>query len=788
MLKKGKRVTQEQPTHNNPYPARPPEDDEIHRAALARAKPDESSDDTEADADAQPKGSGWTGWGEPLRVRGKAGKLRPLWDGGGLCSPGKWAPGQRRLPGGTVKDLGNWMVHELRKLNFKRIAQQAFDQELKGDPFPAEATARIQSRVKDQLERRGFDSRPKAGDYKQEFECRMMKGLMEEAQDPDAIYFDKLAKGVRVGVGITMPRTPAVFRKKRKWALWGKQGSEDQEGEPSAPNYKTALMNKQWLRKHVSKEKGLGHMVSINRQKARERYGARLKIGAMGCIEKGAGDDGEPDFRLIHDGSNQIRVNHEIRQRDLAEVTQARDVRRATSWQADSKMTHFGLTADISHAHRIPRHVEEDWGLMACQIDEDDEDLLLNVVGTFGITTAGYYWERLGAAAQRAYHYILQEMAPAWCFRVADDFEWRVGGPDALFVLVLGLWTLVVFGLPISWAKVRGGLTYDWVGYQACLKEYALGLSEKRATWLCGWYEKVLADNGTDLGDLRDVLGRAGYAYAALVYDRAFMSPLYQFVAVHGTSGWRSLPLYVRLTVMWLRDRLRARRMLRCEPQRKKLGMLFRVDAKAEGDLIVLGAWEPHRCKDTGLIIKGRSRWFSIRLTRRDAPWAYFRGSPYRAISALELLATTMALHIFGWPERSAEGTHRIGDVLISAGTDSQVASRVAERGVARTFPMCCVAMELAAILEERGMWVHNSWIPRELNEEADALTNECFEGFEARLRIPVELSQIKWKVLPNLLAYGLEWHKEHPHKDGDGRRELMMRGKKRPLKVREPW
>ena len=75
---------------------------------------------------------------------------------------------------------------------------------------------------------------------------------------------------------------------------------------------------------------------------------------------KGLDDSGVQDFRLIHDGTHYVWANPSVKQLDLVEVTQAKDVRRVTSWQAATGMQHSGLTADVSDAHRIPRVVEQD--------------------------------------------------------------------------------------------------------------------------------------------------------------------------------------------------------------------------------------------------------------------------------------------------------------------------------------------------------------------------------------------------------------------------------------------
>ena len=57
---------------------------------------DDGEEDTEADENAWPRGSGPRGRGPPLQV-GSFEKRREIVDGAGLCSLGKWPPAQRLM-------------------------------------------------------------------------------------------------------------------------------------------------------------------------------------------------------------------------------------------------------------------------------------------------------------------------------------------------------------------------------------------------------------------------------------------------------------------------------------------------------------------------------------------------------------------------------------------------------------------------------------------------------------------------------------------------------------------
>jgi hypothetical protein len=41
-----------------------------------------------------------------------------------------------------------------------------------------------------------------------------------------------------------------------------------------------------------------------------------------------------------------------------------------------------------------------------------------------------------------------------------------------------------VLGVPLSMKKARGGLTFNWIGYELSTKKFSIGISEYRAMWL----------------------------------------------------------------------------------------------------------------------------------------------------------------------------------------------------------------------------------------------------------------------------------------------------------------
>ena len=123
--------------------------------------------------------------------------------------------------------------------------------------------------------------------------------------------------------------------------------------------------------------------------------------------------------------------------------------------QASRGRPHFGLTVDVRGAHRTIVIRLEDWPLLACQLTPGG-DVFVNRVGTFGISSASYWWGRLAEAIQRAE---LQVVSRAWLLCVvlyADDHDLTAEGSTYQRALLCFMWWLVMLKVPLSWPKLTG--------------------------------------------------------------------------------------------------------------------------------------------------------------------------------------------------------------------------------------------------------------------------------------------------------------------------------------------
>ena len=63
--------------------------------------------------------------------------------------------------------------------------------------------------------------------------------------------------------------------------------------------------------------------------------------------------------------------------------------------------------------------------------------------------------------------------------------------------------------------------------------------------------------------------------------------------------------------------------------------------------------------------------------------------------------------------------------------------------------------MELAELMAKLNTRLSVSWSPRDVNLEADDLSNGKFDGFDPKLRVPFDVKTVKWEILPQLLQGG---------------------------------
>jgi hypothetical protein len=723
------------------------------------------------------------GFGNPMQASW-SGKSRPMHDGGGLCSPGRWLPKLRKkCEWDLTESVGASLLTLLRLdltsstaktclgLACGKFVDSPFSDSLltKGRTILAEAVSKNSKFSVAEL---------LVVQKNQPFYLHLIGEILRLSNDPDwRIYFDSpgenFTDGVSVGPGRKMPRTPSVFERKSKHRKY-----DQTEFFSDNLNYKSAAGPEMSavLEKQFEEESLLGFMYKTKLALVKAEF-SDVRVAAQGAIEKG--DD---SWRILHDASHNVMINHETTIRDQIRMPSAGDARVVMQESAaHDEGPHFTLQWDVSKAHRRFLHRKQDHGLLCCRSDGNEEDVWVNVVGTFGVTSASYWWARLSSGICRL---VLRFFYRQWLMQLlfADDGRLQANGNNKFDNLILAIFLWCLVGTPLTWKKCRGGMACEWVGYWIDYARFEIGISESRACWLYRWGDRVVKEGLVQMRDFAEGLGRLGFTAGVLEFYRPFLAPLYSWSAAAPRNAVLKVPPMVRLTLSWIISELKiGRRVTLCKKPAKNLGILFKTDTKGEADHVVLGGYEYSPNKSTK-----ESRWFSTKLTREQVPWVFEKGHSSRTIASTELLSTLIAVYLFvPLPEKDPPPT--AGVMYCQGITDNQTNSFVVARLMTTTFPLAAVLMQLTCMLSVRNLWLHLNWVPRLQNVEADALTNSDFSLFNPDLRVEVVWEKIPLEVMGGLLAQGQEFLLELERLKSHKRASSVPQYKLRK-RVKKPW
>lgn len=468
------------------------------------------------------KGAGWLGRGDPLPV-GRGVRHRGLRDGGGLCSPGRWPPWRREFP-----PLGVKVAKVLDEILDEAAVTLGKDFEIR--LVSSLACGRVDSdplRGLDLLAKRaleallgenGFVRDERAEHPGKVIDFELLGALAAALGDPDAQAMDQYRSGVRLGYRRRLPRTRAVWERKKHWP--NHVGADVAEADWVA-NYSSAALIAGQVEDTFEEHEAQGMMLSLPLAEARKLYGDRLRVAALGAV----GPAGEE--RVIHDATHGVGVNAGIRVRDLDEAPLHGDL--STALAAESQETGsklFGLIFDISKAHRRVPIAPIDWGLQACSTlrphqEPTEKDLIwLNLVGTYGLGSASFSWNRVGALLLRILHYVVGKKGLRWAFRFADDFLVLARADSVVRPLAMTILLVRALGFPLKWVKFRGGTKLEYVGYFLDLEKQEIGMSDRRCAWASRWCREAALASTIQVKNFREAVGRLAFSAGPLVFLR----------------------------------------------------------------------------------------------------------------------------------------------------------------------------------------------------------------------------------------------------------------------------
>ena len=725
----------------------------------------------------------------PIPVHYK-GRVRNMVDGLGKCSPGIRRAGFRGgAEGPRSSSLGAAFMQEVMRIEeaMDQASRQAFIAKLvlgkfSSSPFD-EVIEGVRERLDEKVRSLGKDPRRKPDDRDTVVNFRRLKAWAQILEDEDHLFLEGVASlGVPLGVRGEIPWVSRVYDRKEK----GEKDEaglhswvEDSPGETLRDNYSSATSHLDKVKKIVEEEEKKGWIKRMPLSEAKEIYGEDLQVASLGAVPK---DPGWEEVRVVHDGTHGIQVNTEIKQPNRMTFPQFDDLEAAAgALEREGARERMLFAFDIKAAHRLIPVQKKDWALQSFRL-EDTEELWVNMVGTFGVASAAFWWGRVASVIFRSFHRVVPRSWLFYLLLFADDGLLMAAGPEYHRVALALFLFMDVMEVPLSWKKTRGGFRVEWIGYTVDLEQWKVGISERKVQWLEDWSRRLMEESHLLGREFRAGVGRLGFLAGAISGARPFLAPLYAVASRVGGSGYVELHMAIKLALAFFTSWIAKEPMRKMRRPPRVAGEVFRIDAAADHDGISIGGWEVHGGKKPE-----EARWFSVQVTRRTFPWLYLKGEPFRTIAAAELLAVTVAVMAF---KEKAPWRNADGRFSITGFTDNASNSFVVDKYLSTKFPVSLVLMELAYQLGGMEVSLNLHWIPREQNEEADDLSKGRFEKFDPKKRIEVDLEKMDFKIIPVLAEVAgrldeeirlkkVSKEKKHPEKRTPAEEKLRMK---------EPW
>ena len=387
-----------------------------------------------------------------------------------------------------------------------------------------------------------------------------------------------MARGVPLGVVGEMPRTPAVFEEKTAWNV-----APPEEGQVArtVTNYSSAQARPDVILKQFEEDAAEDVMVTSRRP--------RRCTGTVNT-EVGRGEH-------VQDHPRHARSDGEQPHTPSGSASLP-DIQAVMHQLAAKQVPHFMLLFDVRKAHRHVPFREEDWWYQARLVDGDfdehgEQQVWLNKVGTFGMSSAAYWWGRAAAGATRAAHHMLGSRLAVWALLFADDGNLFAEMEHAPRSLVGFLLVMEILGVPLSWKKVRGGIESDFVGVLVGCTELPHGLArgvDPEVGYRAGY---GMLGYGADP---QRGFGTAGFRFRTSPVVATLARALLRMDVGMSSGSFLPLPAMLKLILEWIAEYIISRRWVCCRSLHPQaLGDIFRVDA-AEGGLggLVLGRGSEH--------------------------------------------------------------------------------------------------------------------------------------------------------------------------------------------------
>ena len=317
--------------------------------------------------------------------------------------------------------------------------------------------------------------------------------------------------------------------------------------------------------------------------------GRRL-VAAMGAVSKPS-----CEVRPLHDATHGVGLNNKIHE------------------------AAFAISADISQAHRRVKVRRADWPKLGCRSTSSSRTIWLNLVGTFGVSSAAVWWARLFGLIGR---WVLRVMLTLWNMQLVyvDDLHLLAAGPDKFLILWMILAACEVVGTPCAYHKFKRGVAVDYIGYHVSYTTWSAGVSDSRARWIISWTSNDEEAGWVVVGrTVIEPAGRLTFVARVLPWLKPFLAPLHSWTSVLARGTACRMPALVHLSLIYIRVQLmEGRRLVPAPLKPSSLRQAFRTDAKCEQGRVVSGGWLLGVDADPSI-----AKWFCVELTPGQVPWLF---------------------------------------------------------------------------------------------------------------------------------------------------------------------
>ena len=278
---------------------------------------------------------------------------------------------------------------------------------------------------------------------------------------------------------------------------------------------------------------------------------------------------------------------------------------------------------------------------------------------------------------------------------------------------------------------------------------------------------------------LSEYVCRFAFAFQAIEHLRPFLGPFYAWIASVALDSFHEIPKGLLVIARFLASQLRGdllEEVLDTEGHHPTQSIILSGDAWAERNDVQVGGWRPSSDGSTT-----KAPWFTRKLTRQNAPWAFGAGEPFRRIASLELFTTLLCVLLLA-PKSSDSKEVRLK--LVSE-TDNLGNAQLVSKIMTTRFPLVALLAELSVQAKLRSAALEVGWVPRLQNIESDELSNNITTRFDPECQVKVDLEDLNFVILPELLHFGAALYESIGKEKAGNKRPEAQEGQNRSGKRR---